>query len=343
MRLLRGPRKACSILLRGRSFKLLFLAYKWGLGSFCEELLVQGYKFQLRGDVAMVRDPSGALVANEIPAVVAPLVGLFHQRGARFVPATTSGTVGEKAGNSPQVTLNRLMISPTTITDYWIFYEVMIRGDYDALGVAGKIVIDVGANTGITMLYFLKEKGAKKVFGFEPFPSSVAKAQKNLRLNGVTEAEATLFPVGLGGSERELEVEYDELFPGNMATSGEFLDAWRSALGPAALRRLRKERVRIVDFELVVGKLMAENTGETFVLKMDCEGSEFEIFEALRSRRSNVLSRFDEMLVEYHQKDYTEIQAWLSREFHVEVRDEIREGKRYSMLHAWRRATPHGL
>lgn len=64
-------------------------------------------------------------------------------------------------------------------------FEVFLDEPYKCVDVKGKLVIDVGAFNGDSAIYFAI-KGAKVVYGFEPYPLACSTARKNLHLNAKT-------------------------------------------------------------------------------------------------------------------------------------------------------------
>ncbi len=68
--------------------------------------------------------------------------------------------------------------------------ETFVRGNYEVpevlSDVKGRDVIDVGANTGDTALYFILS-GARKVIAVEPLPNVANCAEKNVNISGLAE------------------------------------------------------------------------------------------------------------------------------------------------------------
>lgn len=67
-------------------------------------------------------------------------------------------------------------------------------------------VLDIGANIGSHTLYFLKRWQAKKVWSFEPVPSTFAILQKNIEINRLGE-QVVLENVGVGEKEYHASVK----------------------------------------------------------------------------------------------------------------------------------------
>ena len=58
-------------------------------------------------------------------------------------------------------------------------FEIFEYGDYDALNVNGRVVVDVGAFVGDSAIYFAL-KGAKRVIAIEPHPGAYAEMLENI-------------------------------------------------------------------------------------------------------------------------------------------------------------------
>jgi len=70
------------------------------------------------------------------------------------------------------------------------FIQTFEEGEYEVpevlSGLKGREVVDVGANTGETALYFVLN-GARKVIAVEPLPNVARCAEENVRLSGATD------------------------------------------------------------------------------------------------------------------------------------------------------------
>ncbi len=66
--------------------------------------------------------------------------------------------------------------------------------------------LDIGANIGSHTLYFIKKWGVKKVWSFEPVPSTFAILKKNVEINGLSDRVA-VENVGVGEKEYRASVK----------------------------------------------------------------------------------------------------------------------------------------
>jgi FkbM family methyltransferase len=156
-------------------------------------------------------------------------------------------------------------------------YQTYIKRPFNEEDLNGKIVIDIGAYIGDTGVYFAK-KGAT-VYAFEPFPTSYSIAQRNLIINKVT-SNVKLYRVAISSHSGKIKLRFNpDMF--NVEGFGTFFSGSKEITVECwSLRDLLEK------FEL--------NNVE--ILKMDCEGCEFEIIP----HSTDILSRFNKIILEYH-------------------------------------------
>ena len=154
--------------------------------------------------------------------------------------------------------------------------SIFDEGTYSILNVDGKVVIDVGAFVGDSAIYFAS-RGAKKVIAIEPHPDAFREMLDNIKLNNL---ENVVVPLNVGLASKPGKVCIEKVdIEGTTVTyhrPGEC-----DAMVPA---------ITLAD---VVSKY---DVNHDAVLKMDCEGCEFDVilndYEHVRV--------FKELLLEYH-------------------------------------------
>ena len=122
-------------------------------------------------------------------------------------------------------------------------------------------------------------KGARRVFAFEPIPLSYRMAIANIGLNRFKNIE--MFNEAIGLSEGTLTI--DENMLGGMSFR----------IAGFANRSCEGKAVRVRAFESLVKDFRLEDA----VLKMDCEGCEYEI---LLNIGNELLLPFGQIILEYH-------------------------------------------
>lgn len=156
-----------------------------------------------------------------------------------------------------------------------ILYENILGDAYGDLDVEGRTVVDVGAGVGDTAAMFAL-KGAQKVIAIEPYPSLYKIAKSVVELNNLGN-RIMLLNAGLGRDDKQVsvgncEVGYEKFSP-------------EKCIGDI--------KVRIYTLETLVKEFGIRNA----ILKMDCEGCEYEI---LLNTDVDTLRTFKQIQVEYH-------------------------------------------
>ena len=153
-----------------------------------------------------------------------------------------------------------------------IFYEK----DYNFLPVKDRVVIDIGANIADSSIYFAM-RGAKKVIALEPFPKNFEVAQKNITLNGFTDKIELLNAGCCGGQSKDM-----------------VLDASANGVGCQSMQSSLGSNIHFYTLRELISKY---NIDSPAVLKIDCEGCEYDI---ILSNDKTMLDKFSHIQVEYH-------------------------------------------
>lgn len=141
--------------------------------------------------------------------------------------------------------------------DYGVAYEVFVHDYYNdrARFAAEKteLVVDLGANVGFTLLYFLHRYRHCRIIAFEPHPRHFAQAERNLTLDGSRD-RVQLYALAAGAQSRPMQLS-DQAASSSLAEN----------------RAAGKIPVDAIDiFPLLMGRRID-------LLKMDIEGGEYEI------------------------------------------------------------------
>jgi FkbM family methyltransferase len=150
--------------------------------------------------------------------------------------------------------------------------DTFLRNKYPP--VKGKTVIDIGANIGDTPIYFAV-RGASRVIALEPYPKNYELAKKNIEANSFSD-KIVIHLAGCAAECGFITIDPNE--------SGIFSHLIKSEHGI---------RVPLLTLENIIN----ENTISEAVLKMDCEGCEYEI---ILSAPDYVLKHFSGIHIEYH-------------------------------------------
>jgi FkbM family methyltransferase len=155
---------------------------------------------------------------------------------------------------------------------------VFLGNIYENLPVVGKTVIDIGANIADSSIYFAV-RGAKKVIALEPIPENYEMAKRNIESNNLSD-KITLLLAGCAANQ-------------GFVTISPFDKGW---LGSSVKNSSQGLKVPL----LTLGDILKQNNlqnGELNILKMDCEGCEYE---SLLSANRDVIRSFSYIQIEYH-------------------------------------------
>jgi len=160
---------------------------------------------------------------------------------------------------------------------YRSILEIFGRGEYASLDVKDKVIIDIGAYIGDSAIYFAL-KGAKRVIAVEPHPGAFAEMLENINLNTMGNM---IIPVNAGLASRSGKVCVENVDNNNTLVTYHGPGVCINAVPAVTLGEL------ISRFGVDPGNA---------VLKMDCEGCEFDVifndYEHIRM--------FKELIFEYH-------------------------------------------
>lgn len=158
--------------------------------------------------------------------------------------------------------------------ELFIINEIFVNRCYNFKLPQGKPynVIDIGMNVGLASLFFAQKEYVYEVFSFEPFPQAFDQANSNFKSNHELARKIKTFNFGLGKGERIQELFFDPLASG---TSGVTLNNRQHSA------HLQQQPVLIKDAFEVISRITANSKRIPFVLKIDCEGCEYEIMESL--------------------------------------------------------------
>lgn len=161
----------------------------------------------------------------------------------------------------------------------YLFNEIFLRNEYCFVSrKEDPYIIDCGSNIGMSVLYFKMLYPGSSILAFEPGEEAYTCLEENIRNNrwGSVIAHKT----ALSNREGEADYYYDPDNAGSLAMG---------------LKRARMPKNRRSVKTSLLSKYIDRQVD---FLKMDIEGSEFDVIEELNS--SGKLRRIKQMAIEYH-------------------------------------------
>jgi len=176
-----------------------------------------------------------------------------------------------------------ILRAPETIDLAFLFHETWVRQVYNPRGYEirnGNTVIDIGANVGVFGAYAASRGPGVKVFAYEPFPENVKWLRRNVEDSGLKNVEIRAQAVASVSGARTLHVDPEKWIMHHLMSDSS------------------EESGISVDCTTLDEIMSTEQIARCDLLKLDCEGSEYEI---LQSARPETLNRIRRMVGEYHE------------------------------------------
>lgn len=199
-------------------------------------------------------------------------------------------TLAEKAG---LILTHRKRGNHAKLLDFQVTYpnlhafrlllsEIFFKGEYrfDARTEV-PVILDCGANIGLATLFFKSVYPHAKISAFEADPETAAILRRNVEQNHLQ--DVSVYNLMLSGTEGE----------GSFYVSKDLAASPLMSAVPDRSQDTREIRVR-------AARLSDFVNGSVDLLKLDVEGSEFDVLNDLT--RSGKISLIKRMVIEYHHK-----------------------------------------
>lgn len=153
--------------------------------------------------------------------------------------------------------------------------EQFVEDQYKGVDVQDRVVLDIGASIGDSAIYFALN-GAKKVITLEPYPYTYRVAKENIRLNHLGK-KITILNQACRAKTGTLLI--DKNFQNNDRNSLKYFKDGK--------------KINMTTLGILARKYKLKDA----VLKIDCEGYEYEIID---SADAQLLKRFKTIVMEFH-------------------------------------------
>ena len=221
--------------------------------------------------------------------------------GIRNWPRAFSLLLRRKATGEHLVKLRRSRVELAVRggMDVWAVKETFLDEFYTRYGVPvqeGWTVVDIGAGIGDFSIYAAYGRPATRVFAYEPYPGSFLLLQQNLERNAIE----NVFPLqqAVWGNAGELTLDLSTGEPLQFSSREVVVE------GPPQTEQIGVPAVTLADV------LTQQSLKKIDLLKLDCEGAEYEI---LMKATVETLTRVRRIVMEYHNVDAEHTQIQLIR------------------------------
>lgn len=179
-----------------------------------------------------------------------------------------------------------LVLEVRNAEDLQLLHEIFLIKEYNVVPPGRSIAIDIGMNVGVASLALARNSQVETVYAYEPFAAPFRRAARHFQRNSKLSAKIQPENFGLADRDDDRDVKSN-----SGATIGTSIRGTKSG---------DPERIRIRDAANELGPKIEEavRRGLRVVVKVDCEGSEFAIFESLK--RASLFDKIDAFMIEWH-------------------------------------------
>lgn len=210
------------------------------------------------------------------------------------------------------VSINGLTFKVSSLSNFAVLYEIFIQKLYE-VGINHKdiVVVDIGMNVGVASLYFANNTNVHKVYGYEPFPETFNEALFNFKLN--PEVSKKIIPFKLGISDTTCARDIP-LYESGLLSASTISNEDNFGKIPNQVIN-----VNLISIEECLNKVYSENPTNKIILKIDCEGEEYAIFNSIKN--TNFFNNVNCILLEWHEHGIDKLIETMSKNgfqyFHV--------------------------
>lgn len=217
-------------------------------------------------------------------------------KNAKELKHTIGATFERNAEGEINLTIAGLKFYIKTAEELYILTEIYCKGTYNLQLNKSAIFIDIGMNVAFTSLYFASLNNIEKVIGFEPLRPTKEQAEKNISLNQSIQQKILVNNYGLSDVDATLEIDYTPTFRGSVGIDG-ISEHVKNMVGS---KEINKEKIELKKASNEIDAICNEYRDQLKILKIDCEGSEYQIIPDLFA--AGTLKRINFILMEWHHK-----------------------------------------
>lgn len=232
-------------------------------------------------------DPEAKIALARFPDVTMPRPAFFRDHVQVMRQLHSQGAHVEIRGDDTVVTIEGISFYARIADDLRFVDEIFFRRAYNILLEHDACVIDIGMNLGLVSMQFASRPTVREVHSFEPFRATYDRAIENLTLNPSLSAKITPHNFGLADRDEDRSV-----------LVGSHGDSGMNSIDGSHEGTPTRISVRNAATCLAPIVARAREQGRRVVAKVDCEGAEFAIFDALT--KAGLIGQFSALMVEWH-------------------------------------------
>ena len=170
------------------------------------------------------------------------------------------------------------------------------------------IVFDIGMNRAYASLRFALFENCSKVYGFEIDEDTYNKAIYNINLNPFLSNKIIPFNMGLSNKNEIVDLYYLDGADGINTVEEDLVDIQYEM--KENKNQIKTKKVEVKKTSEVIGEFIKDNVDSKIVLKIDTEGSEYDIIDDLIE--SNLIFKIDLIVGEGHRFNDRDLASELS-------------------------------
>lgn len=164
---------------------------------------------------------------------------------------------------------------------------------FNSESVDDYVIIDIGMNIGIASLYFASFPSVKKVYAYEPFKVNYSLALQNFELNPKISGKINPINAGIDSVSRTIFLP--------CINEGDVGFGTIEVKNSTNIKTKDSVKIDLIGINEVMKLILKKKSiSEKIYLKLDCEGAEYEIMEALSE--SGEVNKISAIELEWHYK-----------------------------------------
>lgn len=269
-------------LVKFRSYKMAYALSFHNIG------LKQIQSLSKKGDKVVFNYTGNSIFINHLHAFefsINNLIDLLQNKKVKVEETFPSKFV---------VSIQGLRFNVTSLSNMAVLYEVFIEDIYAVeLLPDNLLVIDIGMNVGVASQYFALRPEVKAVYGYEPFLETYQEAVSNVEMNPSISHKIVCNSYGVSNVTETRQIS---LFDSGLL-SASTIENENNSYGRSATKTIA---VQLRSINEIFDELFPRYPDSPVLLKIDCEGEEYAIFENLKT--TQYLDKVTCVLIEWHEK-----------------------------------------